>query len=148
MATILPSTTTDSRCHSPSTSPGNGNGRTKDQACRKSVKPEIRKCRPSHPLAHISARQEVIGEREPSSPFFLSQTALPLPSFLLMFRKSCRNSRLQPHRLPGEEYLRWSSPRKMSAGLKVTRLVHTRPETDSPRPNDAAHGYKTLRCTR
>src|SRR6185312_9279010 len=42
----------------------------------------------------------------------------------------------------------WSSPRKMSAGLRVTRTVHTRPGTGSPRSSAAAHDCKTLRCTR
>src|SRR6185437_1605046 len=42
----------------------------------------------------------------------------------------------------------WSSPQKVSAGLRITRTFHTRPETGSPGPNDAAHGCKTLRCTR
>src|SRR6185437_2498852 len=51
---------------------------------------------------------------------------------------TCRNPDLSP----------WSSPQKVSAGLRITRTFHTRPETGSPGPNDAAHGCKTLRCTR
>jgi hypothetical protein len=43
----------------------------------------------------------------------------------------------------------WSSPRKVSAGLRVKRLVHTRSGNDIPRPSVTAHGCKTTtRCTR